>query len=149
MSGGHCNPAVTVATWLAARQEQNFVNTAFYVGTQIAAAVAASRVAGLLALVQPGSAGSSCAAPYPQVPSATGACVQTSDCTTCPDVDLQDCANAAGCGDERLHVTSGIDGHRHATIVVVTRLQQQYIYVVRDFTVKWMSIMIYHGYHTP
>ena len=48
------------------------------------------------------------------------------------------CANAAGCGDERLHVTSGIDGHRHATIVVVTRLQQ-YIYVVRDFTVKWMS----------
>ncbi len=103
MSGGHCNPAVTVATWLAARQEQNFVNTAFYVGTQIAAAVAASRVAGLLALVQPGSAGSSCAAPYPQVPSVTAACVQTSDCATCPGVDLSavsgaaDCASAAGC----------------------------------------------------
>ena len=48
------------------------------------------------------------------------------------------CANAAGCGDERLHVTSGIDGHRHATIVVVARLQQ-YIYVVRNFTVKRMS----------
>ena len=103
VSGGHCNPAVTVATWLAARQEQNFVNTAFYLGTQIAAAVAASKVAGLLALVQPGSAGSSCAAPYPQVPSVAGACVQTSSCTACPGVvglevvTAADCASNTGC----------------------------------------------------
>ena len=72
VSGGHCNPAVTVATWITGRQEQNFANTVFYVGTQIAAAVAASKVAHLLALVEPGTAGSSCAAPYPQVPAEAG-----------------------------------------------------------------------------
>ena len=101
VSGGHCNPAVTVATWIAGRQEQNFANTVFYVGTQIAAAVTASKVAHLLALVEPGTAGSSCAAPYPQVPAE--ACVQTLDCTQCPSVQLNgpnsatDCASVAGC----------------------------------------------------
>ena len=100
VSGGHFNPAVTVATWIAGRQEQNFVNTLFHVAAQIAGAVTASKLANLLALVDPGSPGSSCAAPYPQAP--VEACVQMSNCTSCP-VDLgksssaTDCASVAGC----------------------------------------------------
>lgn len=101
VSGGHFNPAVTVATWIAGRQEQNFVNTLFHVAVQIAGAVTASKLAKSLALEDPGSAGSSCAAPYPQVP--VEACVQMSNCTSCPGVLLgnptsaTDCASAAGC----------------------------------------------------
>lgn len=107
VSGGHCNPAVTVATFLAARQEQNFVNTLLYMGAQIAAAVTASKVAQLLVLVKPGSAGGSCAAPYPQVPKE--ACVQASDCSDCSGISLGTDASANECATAGCVYTAPVD----------------------------------------
>jgi aquaporin Z len=107
VSGGHCNPAVSMAVWMAARQEFNFANMILYVGTQIAGAVAAGKVAQQMVLVEAGGAGSSCAAPYPSAP--VEACVQTSDCTACPDVPLETATSAADCASAGCTYTAAVD----------------------------------------
>lgn len=112
VSGAHCNPAVSMAVWLAARQEFNTACLAVYFGTQIVAAVCAGAVAQKLVLYEAGTAGSTCAAPWPALPAE--ACRKVSDCTPCAGFELggtngqADCASAGGDCAYTAAVDSGV-----------------------------------------
>ena len=112
VSGAHHNPAVSIATWLAARQAFSFPMLLLYVLVQILASLAAGGVAQAIAPAT-GWGGESCTA---ATPSYADRCVSTTaDCTLCNRTLAEaDCAAVAGCT-----FTAGADDKEEALLAEV------------------------------